>query len=230
MNEEVVSIPKFHNPHPDLIDWFQKRLILEHERKDFIQKGEKPTNSFHNRLKSSGARKTELLDELIFPAMTNLIFFFEALEISPTLKKLFEKDLIKLLDPRFVKGDVKSREMGMNTSGYYAFRWNNFTRLVSNAVSLDVGTKKAPIDNFRISLIYQLQGIIRYEVGRLTEREYGWSGQITKSVTEDIDKVMGWLAFLAKSVSEQADKEPDRVIGFGPITYSNKGPLSQLRY
>ena len=230
-HEEEIPIPKYHNPHPDLIDWFQKRLTLEHERKEFAEKDQKPTKSFHNKIKSSGARKAEFLDEIIFPSMVNLIYFLEALEISPKLKKLFEKDLIKLLDPRFVKDEARSIEMGMNFSSY-VFRWNNFARLVSKAVSLDYTTKKEEetVKNFRVALLYQLQTIIRDEVRYIFEKQFGFNGQVTKSALKDFGNTIGWLALAAKSISDEVDKEPDRAIGFAPITYSNKSGLSSLRF
>ncbi len=228
-NVDEKIFPKYTCPHPDLIDWFQKRLVLEHERKEFGKLGQKPTNSFQNRLKSSGARKAELLDEIIFSSMANLVFFLEALEISPSLKTLFEKDLIKLFDPRFSKDDAKIREMGINTSSY-RFRWNNLARLVSNILSLDIGTSQVISRNFRVALIYQMQSIIRDETKRLLDTEYGFTGQITKAALKDFDSTMGWLALLAKSVSEDAEKEPDRALGFAPITYSNKADLVNLRF
>ncbi len=230
-HKEGILIPKYSNPHPDLIDWFQKRLTLEHERKEFAEKGQKPTNSFHNKIKSSGARKAEFLDEIIFPSMTNLIYFLEALEISPKLKKLFEKDLIKLLDPRFVKDNARGAEMGMNFSSH-VFRWNNLARLVSNAVSLNYTTEKEEekVKNFRIALLYQIQSIIRDEVDYIFRKQFGYMGQVAKSAMKDFDSTMGWLAFAAKSISDEVDKEPDRAIGFAPITYSNKSGVGGMTF
>ncbi len=230
-HKESIINPKYSNPHPDLIDWFQKRLTLEHERKEFAEKGQKPTKSFHSKIKSSGARKAEFLDEIIFPSMANLIYFLEALEISPTLKKLFEKDLIKLLDPRFVKYEAKGMEMGMNMSSY-VFRWNNLARLVSKAVSLNYTTDKEEksVKNFRIALIYQLQTIIRDEVKYIFEKQFGYMSQVTKSAMKDFGNTIGWLALAAKSISEEFEKEPDRAIGFAPITYSNRSGLSGMTF
>jgi len=230
-HKEEILIPKYSNPHPDLIDWFQKRLALEHERKEFAEKGQKPTKSFHNKIKSSGARKAEFLDEIIFPSMTNLIYFLEALEISPKLKKLFEKDLIKLLDPRFVKDNARGAEMGMNFSSY-AFRWNNLARLVSKAVSLNytTGKEEKTVKNFRIALLYQIQSIIRDEVDYIFRKQFGYMGQVTKSAMKDFDSTMGWLAFAAKSISDEVDNEPDRVIGFAPITYSNRSGVGGMTF
>jgi len=201
------------------------------KEKNLQKKGQKPTKSFHSKIKSSGARKAEFLDEIIFPSMANLIYFLEALEISPTLKKLFEKDLIKLLDPRFVKDEAKGMEMGMNFSSY-AFRWNNLARLVSKAVSLNYTTDKEEksVKNFRIALIYQLQTIIRDEVYYIFKKQFGFMGQVTKSATKDFDNTIGWLALAAKSISEEFDKEPDRAIGFAPITYSNRSGLSGMTF
>ena len=163
--------------------------------------------------------------------MTNLIYFLEALEISPKLKKLFEKDLIKLLDPRFVKDNARGAEMGMNFSSH-VFRWNNLARLVSNAVSLNYTTEKEEekVKNFRIALLYQIQSIIRDEVDYIFRKQFGYLGQVAKSAMKDFDSTMGWLAFAAKSISDEVDKEPDRAIGFAPITYSNRSGLGKMTF
>lgn len=231
-NEVKKKPPKYYNPDSSLTSWFQKRYELEKKKRDFEEnktEGDKLPNSFYKELKESAARKFEILDKIVFPSMANLVYFLEALEISPTLKNLFEKDLIKLLDPRFVKDDAKTRDMGMNSSSY-VFRWNNLARLVSKAVSINnVRRRGDTIKDFRVALLYQLQSIINDEVSHILERNYGFSGQITKSAMKDFGNTLGWFALLAKSVSEEADQDPDRALGFAPITYSNRSGLANLR-
>ena len=55
-------------------------------------------------------------------------------------------------------------------------------------------------------------------------------GQVAKSAMKDFDSTMGWLAFAAKSISDDVDKDPDRAIGFAPITYSNRSGVSGMTF
>jgi len=228
------SSQKYYNPDARLVDWFAKRLILEQERKRSKGKGktrDKPSNRIYKELKDSGARKAEILDKIIFPAMTDLIYFFEAIEMSPTLKNLFEKDVKKLLDTRFSKRSAEFPNLSMRFSTSIQFKNNNLFRLLSNALSLDFGESGIEHDtrNFRLGLLYQIQGLILDIMDGVFSKEYDFHSQISKSALQDYNRAVGWLAFIAKSVSDEKIEQYDKSIGFMPITYSNKGNLSTLK-
>lgn len=215
--------PKYFHPDEDLVNWFKERLKLIQKKKEFQLKkdaGEKLPNSFYKKMKASGARKTEILDKIVFPSMANLIYFFEAITISPSLQNLFEKDIKNLLDPRFTKDFAKSSGSSLVTASHQ-FRKNSMARLISNALSLKTEKKEKMFKSFKIALLFQLQSIIRDNVEMLLQEEYTSESQITKSASEDFDNTIGWLAFLARSLSDDIDKEGERQIGL-PIQLSGE--------
>lgn len=222
----------YYNPDQRLVDWFRKRLELEQEKRQFKdpkKRGQKPSNKFHKNMKESAARKVDVLDKIVFPSMANLMYFFEAIEISPDLKRLFEKDVKKLLDPKDTHRAAHSVS-DMRFQSHWEFRDNNLYRLLENALSLDFGEKGIKIDtkNFRIALLYQLQCLILDSMDRLLQEEYGFFTQISQSALEDYRKAVGWLAFITKSTPD-VKEDHDRKIGFTPITYATRGNLSQLK-
>jgi len=205
--------PKYYNPDSALIDWFQQRLELEEERSIFskvkAKAGKKLPNTFNSKIKESAAKKSLLLDKIIFPSMTNLIYFFECVNSTPKMKELFERDLINLLDLRKVKDSVELADQG-GKPWIHTFEENNFSRLILNVVSLD-SEWKDKID-FRVAVLYQLQLIINAKVERLMKNEFGSEGQIAKSSKEDFDNVVGWLAMMAKSIPDDLEKDSNRKI------------------
>ncbi len=219
---------KFYNPDKELVEWVQKRILLEQKRREYEKRKSKKNlpKDFQNELKSSGARKSEILNNKIFPSMANLIFFFEALMVSSSLRHLLHKDIIKLLDPRKSKSMAEVGQTGMNFQGV-AFRNSNLARLVRTALSLEIPkAKERSMPDFRIGILFQLQTIIRDEIYRYLTHVYGFSSQITKSVTENLDNSVGWLGMITLSLPE-GDEEYDREMGFRPIWFSNKAVYSE---
>lgn len=206
--------PKYFHPDEGLVNWFKERLELLEEKEEFELKkdaGEKLLNSFYKKMKASGARKTEILDKIIFPSMANLIYFFETITTSHSLQNLFEKDIKNLLDPRFTKDFAKSSDSSLVPASHQ-FRKNSMARLISNALSLKTEKKGKMFKSFKIALLFQLQSIIRDNVEMLFQEEYTSKSQITKSASKDFDNTIGWLAFLARSLSDDIDKEGERQI------------------
>ncbi len=225
-HKTISKFPKYSQPDEELVSWFHERLELEKEKTQFqprIKGGGKLPISLQKKLNRSAARKTELLDDVIFRSLANLIYFFEVQSRAPRLRKLFEKDVIDLLDPRFVDKNVENMSMGLNTTSY-AFRTNSLSRLISTALAIDDRNIKngTIVKDFRIALLFQLQMIIRDYVDRVFSIEFGFSNQIAKSAKIDFDKTVGWLALIAKSSSEDSEKELDRTMGFEPIWHSTK--------
>ena len=219
-----INLPKYYNPDPMLVEWFRKRLALEEKRSKFSKEeakaGKKLSNTFYKELKESGARKSEVLDKKIFQSMANLIYFFECIEITPKMRTIFEKDIIKLLDLKKTRDSAEAVGRGMDPWAY-TFRENNLARLISNIVSQDIDNKDR-ID-FRIAILYQLQLIINDKVKRLMKNEFGFGGQIAKSSKEDFDNAAGWLAMMVKSIPDDFEEDYNRDIGFLPIFLTSKG-------
>jgi hypothetical protein len=212
-------------PNERLTEWITERLDLERKRTEFEstkKAGEKLSKKLYKEIKASGARKTEILDDIIFQSMANLIYFFQAIYESPQLNELFEKDVIELLDPRRVREDINLVNGRMNSSGL-AFRQNNFARLVLTALTIPNAKmkKKGPLTDFRIALLYQLQSIIRDKVEDILRRDHGWSGHITLKAGEEFYDTLRWLALIAEAAAEEVKDEHNRVIDVQPMKLTN---------
>lgn len=211
------NITKYYNPNEGLVSMLQKRQNLEQERNEFYKSkknaGKKLSNAFGRKIKESSARKSQILDEVIFPSMANLIYFFECVNATPKMKELFEKDIINLLDLRKVKDSVNLVNEG-SVPWVHTFEENNFARLIYNIMSFDTEWKDK-ID-FRVAVLYQLQLIINAKVEHLMKNEFGSEGQIAKSSKVDFDNVVGWLAMMAKSIPDNLEKDSNRKIVVPP--------------
>lgn len=225
---------KYYQPDEDLVSWFYERLELEKERKQFqsrVKGGGKLPNSLQKRLNSSSARKVDLLDEILFPSLANLIYFFEGIAMSPNLNKFFEKDLIDLLGPRWAKkwADERIKGLGMQTSS--VFKGNNLARLIAAIVRVDslmIQEDRKPAKDFRFALMYQLMSIIHDKMQNFFTDEYGFVNQITISAHNDLGAVLGWMALVASVSDDKSEQKSDRGLGFLPITLQKTSNLRKL--
>lgn len=207
---------KYFTPDERLVEWIAKRLDLERQRDEFESKksaGGKISGKLYREIKASGARKTEILDDIIFKSLANLIYFFEAIYQNPELDELFEKDIIELFDPRRVKQDINLVNQRMNTSSL-AFRKNNLSRLVFTALTIPNTKmkKKGPLTDFRITLLYQLQSIIRDRVSDILRREHGMTSVITEKAQGEFYDMLRWLALIAGPAAEEVKEKHNRII------------------
>lgn len=236
MPEPIQEYTKYGQPDEDLVSWFYERLELEKERKQYqhtIKGGGKLPNSLQKKLNTSAARKGELLNDIIFPSLANLIYFFEGLTFSPNLTKVFEKDLVDLLDPRSSKksADDRIKGLGMNTT--YVFHKNNLARLIAAIVQVDslmIQGKEKPPKDFRYALMYQIMSIIHDKMQHFFTDEYGWVNQITISAHNDLGAVLGWMALVASVSNDKSEQKQDRGIGFLPITLSRNNELRKMKW
>lgn len=201
---------KYSNPDKELIDWIYTRLDLEKEKQKSPKKGIMSTK-LKTALKGSAWRKTEVLDDIIFPAMTNLIYFFEALKKYPVLSEIFEKDLIDLLKPYHYSGQ------GHNSNLY------KFISAVADIKEIDqpeddpiiLATSRQKSCDYRVSILYLLQKIISKNLSSMMINYYGQKSQFTKSILSDFNKTEEWLWTLASSIPGLTpDEIPRREIGF----------------
>lgn len=209
---------RYFQPDEELTDFMQKRLELEQERDKLLSKksaGAKLPNKFYKAIKSSGSRKSEILNDIIFPSMTNLIYFFEQICHHAELDSVFETDLIELLDPSWVNQDMDT--LNKETTARI-FSTNNFARLVLTVLKIPERnmTYDKPLINFRIALLYQLQSIIRELVRDILAHDYGSSGAIAQKVDEDFYETLRWLTFIAKASADAVEVTNRRQIGPWP--------------
>ena len=159
---------------------------------------------------------------MIFPALANLTYFFEAMSTSTRLSNAFEDELKEILDPR--KSKSASQLIGGMRMSSIQFQRNNMTRLIT--AMLDIPMKNyvvgKPVGDFRIGLMYQILNVIGDKMDGLISHEYSMN-QIWKSFWDDYQRMQGWLALLTRTCSDEP-REYDRKLGFQPIWLSNKAP------
>jgi hypothetical protein len=68
-----------YRPHKALIDYTRRRLKLDETMKKVHEAGEKFSVEINRQDKSLRAKKVRILHEIVFPAMADLVFFFEAI-------------------------------------------------------------------------------------------------------------------------------------------------------
>lgn len=221
---------KSYIPDETLVNFIQDWLHLHKKRAALTLAGKELSEEEKNRIRELDRMKVYVLDTFIFPAMANLIYFFEATAASQRFSEAFDDDIEELLDPRKVKSAATFGGNRMRFSSMQ-FRTNNLARLITAMLGIHknrVGMKQ-PITNFRVGLIYQLQNIIGDVMDDLISNEFSFGNQIWKSACEDYDRMMGWLGLLARSVEEHPG-EYDRKIGFWPIWLSDKTPTHEIEF
>lgn len=219
INEE-----KSYIPDETLVNFIQDWLQLHREKDRLTKSGESLTKEQEMAIRKLARMKVYVLDTMIFPAMANLIYFFDAMSVSEKLSEAFSDDIEELLDPRKSIDAAKFSGNDMRMSSYQ-FRENNLARLIMGALDMHTRSKsKDRITDFRIGLLYQLLNIVGDVTDDLLSKEFAYN-QVWKSFYEDFVRMKGWMALLV-STSKIESKQYDRRIGFVPIWFSNKANLA----
>lgn len=158
---------KIHNHVPDskLINIMQYKINELNEEDELKQKGKKFGPSRKKRL---NATKSELMQNIIFPSMANLLYFFETVSKDKILQKWFQKDIIQLIgmkgyDQKFSEGEFENQKL------IYKFSRNNIARLIkaiSDSFDDTLHTKQDDRTNDALIglYLYQVQTILAYKV------------------------------------------------------------------
>lgn len=219
---------KSYIPNETLVNFIQEWLQLHKMKRELTISGKELSVEDKKRIRELDRMKVYVLDTIIFPAMADLTYFFEALSVSPKLSEVFHDDVAELLDPRNSASAAKFGGNGMRFSSIQ-FRNNNLARLVMSMISVPDAEVKGgkPTTDFRVGLMYQMLNIVGDMMDRLISNQYSFGNQIWKSAYEDYSRLMGWLSLIA-GLGEEQPKEYDRKIGFSPIWYSNKAVLTSF--
>lgn len=158
---------KIHNHLPDskLINTMQYKINELNEEDELKQKGKKFGPSRKKRL---NATKSELMQNIIFPSMANLLYFFETVSSDRRLQKWFQKDIIQLIgmkgyDEKFSDGEFENQKL------IYRFSKNNLSRLIKAiGDSFDDTLHTKQDDRTNDALIglylYQVQTVLAHKV------------------------------------------------------------------
>ena len=146
-----------------------------------------------------GTTKVRRLDEIVFPAMANLIYFFKMVSEHPELQKTFEDDIKDLLGVR--RYNPKSYNYG------YVF-----SHLIAYILMIKTSGKPLKEDDFRLKLVQVLQGIVFLGFQQtlpdiLKDRE-----RFDMMLT-DVSKAAAWVRALADHVEDEKIS-PHRVFSF----------------
>jgi len=230
--KEINGVQSIHGsksyvPDESLVSFIQEWLQIHKKRARLTKEGEDLTNEEKKRIRELDRMKVYHLDNTIFPAMANLVYFFEAIGSSKMLSDGFEDEVIELVSPGNVKSAARMSGNGMRFTSMQ-FRRNNLARLIISILNTPRTKEKTPPSKFRISLMYQLQNIIGDEMEAMILEEYSFS-QIWKSAVEDYQRMMGWLALLART-TDDFKEESNRNLGFLPIWLSNKAGIANMEF
>ena len=225
---QKIGSDKSYIPDETLVNFIQEWLEIHKKRDALKLVGKNLSKLEEERIRELDRMKVHIIDNIIFPSMANLTYFFEAMAASSRMSIAFEDELAEILDARKSK-DVAHFSGGMRFSSMQ-FRENNFARLVMAILNIPI--KKYPengsINDFRIGLMYQMANVVGDSVDRLLGQEYTMN-QIWKSFWEDYSRMLGWIALLTRSLKEEP-KEYDRKIGFSPIWLSSKASISEMDF
>ncbi len=224
---QSINGSKSYIPDESLVSFIQEWLQIHKKRAKLTKEGKEITDDEKKRIRELDRMKVYHLDNTVFPAMANLIYFFEAIGSSKILSDGFEDEVIELVSPGNVKSAARMSADGMRMSSMQ-FRRNNLARLIISILNTPRTKEKSSLSKFRISLLYQLQNIIGDEMDAMILHEYSYS-QIWKSAMDDYGRMKGWIALLARS-TEDYKEESNRNMGFLPIWLSNKAAISEMEF
>ena len=207
-----------------MIDWLQ----IHKKRDKLLKEGTELSPEDKKKLRETDRMKVYVIDNIIFPAIANLTYFFEAIASSSRAHAAFRDEIEEMLDPRNAKS-VSSRG-GSSRFESMAFRNNTLARLLSAMLAFNVNNypRGEFVTDFRIGLMYQMQKIIGDKIDDIILHDYGYN-QIWRSVLHDYQKIDGWMSLLTRNM-QVPQKEYDRTIGFSPIWWSNKGHMVKLDF
>ena len=219
-----INSEKSYIPDETLVSFIHNWLHIHKKREQMVKEGRELSSEEKAELRKSDRMKVYILDNMIFPALANLTYFFEALAASDRMANAFVDEIEEILDPRKTKQIANLGGAGGIRMSSMQFRKNNFARLTNAA--LNIPMKNYPnrefVDDFRISIMYQILNIVGDKMDRVLMHEYS-QNQIWKSFYDDYTRMQGWLGLLTRSVKE-SPKEYDRHLGFQSILASNRAP------
>ena len=177
----------------------------ERERTGRVQK---ELEDIKSRLRVLQNKKIEVLDEIIFPSMANLVFFFEATSENQELAGLFESDMLDLLG-------IKR----LNPSSEY----NHYGFIFENLISgiLQMNSRK---DDFRVRLIDILQELIFLKVSSLKILD---TQKSTSMVTNDLQRAKAWTELLGSRIKDVYDW---KIIDEGVAGHQYDYPYGHYKY
>ena len=177
----------YHVPDEKLVKYIAEKSYLEARKDGLIARGEKTSKREKQELEQIKSRldtlkntKTDVLNDIIFPSMANLIFFFEAIKAYEKLGEVFESDILDLLGVK---------RLNPRSFGYGIM----FYKLL--AAILDIDSK---VFDFRLRLAHILQELIIAKINNM----YFETIDSSKLIRQDMYRARTWTQLLATRVRD----------------------------
>jgi len=205
---------KYHRPNERLRKYIEQKSHLlkqiksieAREKEAKTKNQEEPIQiqqereELYTRTKTLANLKIQVLDDILFPSMANLTYFFNELSKDAELQDVFNSDISEILGIR--------REHPRPNN--YAFM---FVHLIHGMISREGDEYQE--NDFRIRLIYELQNLISWKFQGLAMTTFP-TGQIRfsafKAVNDDMNRVLAWTQMLALQVLDEYNFD-DPVLG-----------------
>ena len=206
----------------------EEKLHVEKMKKALTLAGKELSHADQQKRQRLKTNKVRLLNDIVFPAMANLTYFFECIANHPELQSIFEDDLkdlfgirhnyeydLKKNDPLLADESIrKSQEerkyiQNLKIMGKNPKRGFMFERLISAALTWELDgeqTEKKDTKNFRLILLRILQNICYFRVQRLLL--YDFTTETASIVDNDIGRARAWINLYASRVTDDADDIP----------------------
>lgn len=143
-------------------------------------------DTIKKKLKTLRNKKIKILDEIIFPSMANLTYFFNRIVNSEYLGDNFESDIKDLLGVRRLHPNSEN----------YAFM---FAELVASMITIG---PNSIMPNFRLKLLHILQHLIFRKIMNQVKFE---TENAKGAVLIDIERSKVWTEMIASRVKEEYD-------------------------
>jgi hypothetical protein len=184
-----------HAPNEKLRKYMNEKSHLMHRKKELdlrmeskkklTKKEEEELQDIERRTRTLKNTKTEILHDIVFPAMADLTFFFYAISQDPDLESVFKANIMDLLGIRRLKPTQQ------RIGGNYAFMFDTLVGSMLNLGSYE--------NDYTIRLVNILVELIRLKL-------YGPKILDTNSTTGivlgDIARTQAWTDMLASRIPD----------------------------
>ncbi len=190
----------------------KKRLQLMSQMDVLDAAGEEFSPEINANDRSLRTLKTRILDQIIFPAMADLTYFFEVIAEHSELRMLFENDIKDLLG-------VRRNNPEMYISGFIFHRLLSSILIMGKRSGYDIQDimpegKKIEAEDYRLYLTDLAQQILYDKVDRSLLGVID-TPDARRNVLNDFDRTRGWTKMLAHYVDQTTiDEIPRRTFDF----------------
>jgi hypothetical protein len=192
-----------YTPDDTLREFLKDRLEVSRKMKDIDAGGKNYSDELKGEIKNRnhglGTKKVRILNEIVFPSVANVLYFFNEISKHPELQKTFNEDIKDLLG-------VHRHNPNPNNYGYI------FSNLIASILMVEWTGKHLEEDDFRLRLIQILQEIIFLGI-RQSLPEFLKDKRMFNRMLQDLEGATGWTSTLALHVKDEKNL-PSRTFSF----------------